>query len=151
MKHKNKINKTNPGGGTTPLFFSFFCCFICYALVPQSAAAASKVLLLRFGFHVLSFRTWSYHVYVVVLFRFVCHRRSPRWSRGNPRMLLSCWSVSSNPAVLRRTIYLQERKMDQLLSVKALVGWATGKRLTDRLLKLRLTTCARFHVSYTIL
>ena len=42
-------------------------------LLAQTAAAAFKVLLLCFGFPALSFRSWSYSVYVVVLFCFVCH------------------------------------------------------------------------------
>ena len=44
-------------------------------LVPQTAAAASKVLLLSSSFPVLSFRSWSYYIYVVVLvlFCFVWH------------------------------------------------------------------------------
>ena len=44
-------------------------------LVPQTTAAASKVILLSFGFPVLSFRSWSYSidVIVLVLFHFVCH------------------------------------------------------------------------------
>ena len=40
--------------------------------VPHTAAAASNVLLLCFGFAVLSFRSWSRSVYVV-LFCLVCH------------------------------------------------------------------------------
>ena len=44
-------------------------------LVPQTDAAASNVLSLSFGFAVLSFRSLSYAIYVVVLvlFCFVCH------------------------------------------------------------------------------
>ena len=130
MKHKNKINKTNPGGGTTSLFFSSFCFFICYALVPQSGAAASKVLLLRFGFHVLSFRTWSYHV-SVVLFCFVCYRQSPRWSRGNPRMLLSCWSVSSNPPTGVKTYDLFAKKKKDKLLRAPIVGKHSSARVDE--------------------
>ena len=46
--------------------------------VPQTAAAASKVFLLCYGFPVRSFRSWSFSLCVVVLpaaalFCFVCH------------------------------------------------------------------------------
>ena len=40
-------------------------------LVPQTAAAASKVLLVWSGIPVLSFRSWSYSAYVVVSVGFI--------------------------------------------------------------------------------
>ena len=50
-------------------------------LVPQTAAAASKVPLVRLGFPVLSFRSWLYSVYVVLIFFVLSHLRGAKTSR----------------------------------------------------------------------
>ena len=64
-------------------------------LAPKTAAAALKVLLLFFGFPVLSFRSWSYSVDVVALSCFVSHLRALRGAHDT-----SCFAMFSNSIIL---------------------------------------------------
>ena len=67
-------------------------------LVPQTAAAASKVLLLCFGFPVLSFRSWSCSVHV--LFCFVLSVTSPGGGARHLILFITSYSMLFVPLSL---------------------------------------------------
>ena len=62
-------------------------------LLLQSAAAASEVLSLCFGFPVLSFGSWSYSVYAVVVYCCICK-------------VLFCFFCRSHLGVVRHLFHL---------------------------------------------